>query len=683
MKGFHLAAHALMILLVCAALFPILQQRAFSSSPIYLDVEPNSLPPLTDLNSSVYGLEVPATPSAIGDNFTVEIHLRNATVTNVATGVEGVEVHLYFGNILAYAVPTGFVNKIGQPDGVLTGPDVLYGLGPGFFDAGVNPVSSPPYAGAVYFEVGAASSDKPWNGADGLVAVVSFRIVKQPQGSQGEPTVTLQLANDFTDIETNIIVDPYTNNTMAAPVSHDRIPGSLVLDSNYEPPANNYTLTVQESPAGSGTVDVNAGGINQTPPYTFSNGTVVQVAATPNAGYSFTNWILDAANAGSANPFSITMNSAHTVTANFTYAPPPPDLFPITLTAEPTAVPPFAGVNTRPYGLEIPPTQIVVGDMFTVGLHLRNATKGNVPLGVGSIEVHFWFGNVLDYVRPVSFAPSEFGGPEGVLNPDIRFSINPGFHGVNGDETPYPYDGAVSYDIAASSTGTGWNGVDGLVAVLTFEITKQPQSSLGKDAVGLPMDYTFTGLTDCNGSSVLHDCLNATITLDRVSHDVAVTDVTLLKTVIGEGYPMIINVTAANLGSVSEDFLLTVYANASVMDSQTISLASGNSTTVAFVRNTTGFAKGNYTIKAVAEAIPGEANTTDNTYTAGSVTVTIPGDLDGNEKVELVDLIRLVLSFQSQAGQPKWNPNADIDGNGIVDQSDANILAQHYGQHYP
>jgi hypothetical protein len=680
MKGFHLAVQALVILLVCAAWFPILQERAFSSSPIYLDVEPNALLPLTDLNSSVYGLEVPATPSAIGDNFTVEIHLRNATVTNVATGVEGVEVHYYFGNILAYAVPTGFVNKIGQQDGVLTGPDVLYGVGPGFFDAGGNQVSSPPYAGAVYFEVGAASSDEPWNGADGLVAVISFRVVKQPQGSLGEPTVTLPLANDFTDIETNVVINPYTNNTMAVPVSHERIPGILVLDANYEPPLN-YTLTVQETPAGSGTVDVNAGGIDQAPPYTFSNGTVVQVAATPNAGYSFANWILDAANAGSANPFSITMNSAHTVTANFTSAPPPPDMFPITLTAEPTAVPPLAGINSSPYGLEIPPTQIVIGDTFTVGLHVRNATQIKVPLGISSIEVHFWFGNVLDYVRPVSFAPSEFGGPEGVLNPDIRFSINPGFHDVNKDETPYPYDGAVSYDVAANSTGNGWTGVDGLVAMLTFEITKQPQSSLGKHAVGLSMDYTFTGLTDCNGSSISHDCLNATITLDRVSHDVAVTDVTILKTVVGEGYPMIINVTAANLGSVSEDFPLTVYANASVMDSQTISLATGNSTTVAFVRNTTGFAKGNYTIKAVAEAILGEASAKDSTYTAGSVTVTIPGDLDGNGKVELVDLIRLVLSFGSQAGQPKWNPNADIDGNGIVDQSDANILAQHYGQH--
>ena len=680
MKGFHLTVEALIILLVCACLFPVLRERVLALSPVYIDVEPKALSPLTDLNSSVNGLEVAAAPSAIGDNFTVDIHLRNATLTNVPNGVEGVEVHFYFGNILAYAVPTRFVNEVGQPGGVLAGVGLVYGIGPGFFDVTGTPVSGPPYTGAVYFEVGAASSGEPWNGADGLVAIVSFRIVKQPQGSLEEPTVTLPLVNDFTDVETSI-VDLHTNTTMTVPASHELIPGSLVLDSDYRPPAN-CTLTVQESPTSSGTVEVKAGGVNQTLPYTFSNGTVVRLSATPNVGFSFSNWTVDGADAGSANPYSITMNSDRTVTATFTSSLPPPKFLPVILTAEPTTLPPLTSVNSNPYGLEIPPTQVVVGDMFTVGLHLRNATRDNVPLGVGSIEVHFLFGNALDYLRPVSFA-NELGASNGVLNPDIQFALNPGFHDVNGDETPYPYDGAVSYDVGASSTGSGWNGVDGLVAVLTFEITRQPQSSMGEGNVSFSMGYALTNLTDYGGSSVLHDCLNSTIMLDGVSHDVAVTDVVLLKTVVGEGYFVSLNVTAANLGSVTEDFPLTVYANASVIDSRTISLVSGNFTTVTFARNTTGFAEGRYVIKAVAGPVIGETNKTDNTYVAGSVTVTIPGDIDGNGRVDLVDFVRLALAFKSQVGQPKWNPNADIDGNGIVDQADVNILAQHYGQRCP
>lgn len=679
MKGFDAAVRALIILLVCSALFPIMQERAFSLNPISLSVEPNALPPLTDLNSSVCGLEVPATPSAVGDNFTVEIHLRNATVTNVENGISGVEVHFYFGNILAYAAPTGFVDMTGQPGGVLVAP-VLQTLTAGFYKAdGVTMVPNSPYTDAVLYEVAAAATSAGWKGADGLVAKINFTITKQPQGSLGEPTVALPLSNDFTDIETMVITNPSTNNTMPGPVPHERISGSLILDSNYVPPAN-YTLTVQESPASSGTVDVKVGGVDQIPPYAFSNGTVVQLTAAPSAGYNFSSWTLDGANVGAANPYSITMNGNHTVTADFASSLPPPNLLPVTLTAEPVAVPPLVDINSSLYGLETPHTQVAVGEEFKIELHLRNATQINVPLGIGSIEIHFRFGEIRNYLQPVSFV-NNLGAPDGVLNPDIQFAINPGFHDTQGNET-LPAE-AVSYDVAAHSTGSGWNGVDGLVATITFEILNQPQASLGETNLGFQMDYVLTNLTDFNGNKVFHDRLNATITLDSVLRDIAVINVTLLKTVVGEGYPMSVGVTVANLGSVSEDFLLTVYANASVVDSQTISLPSGNSSTVNFVRNTTGFARGHYTIEAVAESVLGEANTTDNTYVGGLVTVSIPGDIDGNGKVQLVDLVWLALAFGSQVGQPKWNPNADIDGNGVIDRIDLSILAQHYGQHFP
>jgi len=79
MKRIHVVAQTLIVVLVCATLFPIIVRRAFSSSPVYMSIEPKAVAPLTDLNSSLNGLEVPATPSAVGDNFTVEIHLRNAT----------------------------------------------------------------------------------------------------------------------------------------------------------------------------------------------------------------------------------------------------------------------------------------------------------------------------------------------------------------------------------------------------------------------------------------------------------------------------------------------------------------------------------------------------------------------------------------------------------------------------
>lgn len=199
--------------------------------------------------------------------------------------------------------------------------------------------------------------------------------------------------------------------------------------------------------------------------------------------------------------------------------------------------------------------------------------------------------------------------------------------------------------------------------------------------MSFPMEYTLTSLNDVNRVSKIHDCVNSTIILDSVAEEIAVPNVTLEKTVVGEGYSMNINVTATNIGTVSEDFSVTVYANASVIDSQTILLVGGNSTTVIFARNTTGFARGHYTITAVTETVLGETNTTDNTCIAGPVTVTIPGDVDGNGRVGLSDLVLLAISINCEAGQSKWNPNADIDGNGAIDLSDLSVLVQNYARH--
>jgi len=62
---------------------------------------------------------------------------------------------------------------------------------------------------------------------------------------------------------------------------------------------------------------------------------------------------------------------------------------------------------------------------------------------------------------------------------------------------------------------------------------------------------------------------------------------------------------------------------------------------------------------------------------------TLPGDLNQDFKVSLADLVLFALAYTSKPGDPKWNSKADLDGNGIVDQYDLAVLAQHYGQHYP
>lgn len=165
--------------------------------------------------------------------------------------------------------------------------------------------------------------------------------------------------------------------------------------------------------------------------------------------------------------------------------------------------------------------------------------------------------------------------------------------------------------------------------------------------------------------------------------NVAVTNVALTKTIIGQGLSAEINVAVANFGNANEDFNVTTYAEAISVAEQEIALTVGNSTTFSLEWNTTGFIYGNYTIKAVADTVPGETNTANNMFVGGSIIVTIPSDINGDYKVTLSDLVILANAYGFKPGDIKWNPNADINSNGKVDLSDLVILATHYGEHYP
>ena len=58
----------------------------------------------------------------------------------------------------------------------------------------------------------------------------------------------------------------------------------------------------------------------------------------------------------------------------------------------------------------------------------------------------------------------------------------------------------------------------------------------------------------------------------------------------------------------------------------------------------------------------------------------LPGDVNGDSKVNLQDLVLLALAYGSKPGDLNWNPYADIDGNGDVDQADLAILTENYGK---
>jgi len=182
------------------------------------------------------------------------------------------------------------------------------------------------------------------------------------------------------------------------------------------------------------------------------------------------------------------------------------------------------------------------------------------------------------------------------------------------------------------------------------------------------------------------------IAIDIFPRDIAVTDVKPSKTVVGQGFNMSINVTVKNQGDTTENFNVTAYSNETVIQTKSITLTSGDSTTLTFTWNTTGFVKGSYTISAIASTIPNETNTTNNIKADGIVIVAMPCDIAGSTRtppappdglVNYRDVFWFLKAYGSDPTKPNWNPNTDMDNDNDVDYLDITILLQNFGRTYP
>jgi len=171
----------------------------------------------------------------------------------------------------------------------------------------------------------------------------------------------------------------------------------------------------------------------------------------------------------------------------------------------------------------------------------------------------------------------------------------------------------------------------------------------------------------------------AALTIRRVSpnvaprHDIAIVNVTPSKTAVGQTYSVHINVATENQGDYTENFNVTIYVNTTIIATFTnLKVTSGSLTTLTFAWNTAGFARGNYTIKAVADQVPGETDTGDNTGTcwilitkAGDFGTIAGGYYDFDDKCDYQDLFLFRKAYVQQ-----YHPLCDFDNDHDVDYLD-------------
>ena len=195
--------------------------------------------------------------------------------------------------------------------------------------------------------------------------------------------------------------------------------------------------------------------------------------------------------------------------------------------------------------------------------------------------------------------------------------------------------------------------------------------------------YTITATADPVPDEIdLTDNTFSTIVQVKTpAHDIAVAYVTPFKTVVGENHTCKIHVTVINQGDFNENPNVTVYYNGTLIDKQAVTnLPLGKAKTLTFIWNTTGVAMGIYKISAEASPVPDETDLADNSLTDGFVRITIPGDINGDFKVDHKDLLLLAGAYGSPIGEPRYVPEADVDNDGKVDHKDLLILAGNYGK---
>jgi hypothetical protein len=214
-------------------------------------------------------------------------------------------------------------------------------------------------------------------------------------------------------------------------------------------------------------------------------------------------------------------------------------------------------------------------------------------------------------------------------------------------------------------------------------------------------DYVFDGW-DVDGSSYGTGVNPIVVNMDGphiaranstyvppVVHDIAVTEVTVAKTVVGQGYSCSLNVTVENQGGGSEDFNVTLFANMTLIATRTVTnLQIGEFSFFEYSWNTSGLDYGNYTLKAVAETVPGETNTANNNFTCiKPVHVGVPGDVSSSapgvydQVCNMKDVAYLIILFNTNPSSPSWNPNADVNSDGVANMKDIAIAILNFNKH--
>lgn len=377
----------------------------------------------------------------------------------------------------------------------------------------------------------------------------------------------------------------------------------------------NYDLTVTTSEGGT---TVPAPGIHSYPA-----GTAVDVTAQPETGYLFDYWELDGQNVGSENPYTVTMNSDHTLHAVFIPS------YTLTITAGTGGTTsPSPGTYTHPVGASVEVTASPGGNYNFDYWELDGYNVGDenpyTVLMDGDHTLHAEF--IPVYTLTISTTEG------GTTDPA------PGEHDYEDGTTAWveaiPDEG---YDFSHWEKDGGYAGSDNPYSV-------------------------YMG-----ANHTLHSVF--------ATHGLGITGGGASDYVVAQGQSVDIVVTVANQGGFPEAAVVVAYYDDIPIDSITIEyLAAGEDTTVTFSWNTLGIPSGEYLVTAEVFIIPLEKNTEKNPFVIGVIQIFICGDCNSDGPINILDITFLINYLYKNGGPPAVMDGADVNSDGAINILDITYL---------
>lgn len=164
-------------------------------------------------------------------------------------------------------------------------------------------------------------------------------------------------------------------------------------------------------------------------------------------------------------------------------------------------------------------------------------------------------------------------------------------------------------------------------------------------------------------------------------HDLGVVNVSMISSKIYVGWMVDVSVTVENVGQYIESLNLSVFWNGVSLGTSVIqSVHVGEKVVLDYVWNTTGVAPcRNYTMKAEADAVQGETDL-ENNVRLFEVTVNMVGDVNGDGKVNILDIATVAIIFGSHKEDPDFRLDCDFNRDDLINILDLAAAAKNFGE---